>query len=55
MQTTDSILFNVVISLKLFYDQIVMESSNLKDPYDNESDDEDSEVDDVLNDEFEEG
>lgn len=39
--------------LNYYYVQIVMESSNLEDLYDNESDDEDSEVDDVFNDEFE--
>ena len=39
--------------LNYYYVQIVMESSNLEDLSDNESDDEDSEVDDVLNDEFE--
>jgi hypothetical protein len=39
--------------LNYYYVQIVMESSNLEDLYNNESDDEDSEVDDVLNDEFE--
>ena len=36
--------------LNYYYVQIVMESSNLEDLSDNESDDEDSEVDDVLND-----
>lgn len=34
-------------------DQIVMDNSNLEDPCDNASDDEDSEVDNEMNDEFE--
>ena len=36
-----------------YYEQIVMDSSNLEETYDDESDVEDGEADDELNDEFE--
>ena len=51
----DSIFFMFVfLSLSNFYyEQIVMDSSNLEETYDDESDVEDSEADDELNEEFE--
>jgi hypothetical protein len=49
----DSIFFMFLSLSNFYYEQIVMDSSNLEEPYDDESDVEDSEADDGLNDEFE--